>query len=100
MRTTRSTITFHDPFILNREVGELPAGTYDIEFDEEEFSTLERTAYRRIAIYLYVESQGSTRTIAIDPAEFDAALRRESIKRAKSTETESSATLPPDERSP
>lgn len=100
MRTTRSTITFHDAFILNRDVGELPAGTYDIEVDEEEVSTLERTAYRRIAIYFYVESQGSTRTNVIDPAEFDAALSRESIKRAESPATESSATLPPDKTSP
>ena len=100
MRTTRSTVTFHDPFVLNRDVGELPAGTYDIEVDEEEIPILERTAYRRTAIYFYVESQGSTRTLLIDPADLDAALSRDSERRAGSPVTESSGTLPPDEKSP
>jgi hypothetical protein len=28
MRTTKPTVTFHRPFILNRDVGQLPAGIY------------------------------------------------------------------------
>lgn len=96
MRTRASTVTFHDPFVLNRDVGELPAGTYDIEVDEEEIPTLERTAYRRTAIYFYVENRGSTRTLVVDPADLEAALSRESGKRAGSPVAESSATLPPD----
>ena len=36
MRTTKANITFHDSFILDRDVGELPAGTYDIEIDERD----------------------------------------------------------------
>jgi hypothetical protein len=77
MRTTTSIVTFLRPFILNRDVGVLPAGTYEIETDEEEIVTPDRTAYRRTAICFYVESAGSTRTLAIDPADLDTALRRD-----------------------
>jgi hypothetical protein len=52
MRTRKSTVTFQSAFLLNRDVGELPAGSYDIEIDEEEVGTMERSAYRRTAVYL------------------------------------------------
>ncbi len=77
VRTTKSTVTFQDPFILNRDVGELPAGTYDIEIDEEEILTTDRTGYRRVAIYFYVENQRSTRTLVIDPVDLESALERD-----------------------
>jgi len=54
MRTTKSTVTFNRSFTLNGGLGELPAGTYDIEVDEEETCGIERTVYRRIATLLYV----------------------------------------------
>lgn len=63
MRTTGETITFQSSFILNRDVGELPAGSYDIEIDEEEIPTRERSASRRTAIYFYVKRAGSKRTV-------------------------------------
>lgn len=81
MRTTRDTVTFHSSFILNRDVGELPAGSYDIEIDEEEIPTHDRSAFRRTAIYFYVEQGGSTRTLVIHPSELDAALRRDAENR-------------------
>lgn len=62
MRTTKANITFHDSFILDRDVGELPAGTYDIEIDEEEILATDRTGYRRTVIYLFVENHRSTRS--------------------------------------
>lgn len=77
MRTRTSTITFQCPFILNSDVGELPAGSYDIEIDEEELLAADRTGYRRIATYFYVNGGGSTRMLVIDPAELDAALERD-----------------------
>jgi hypothetical protein len=77
MRTTNTTVTFQGPFILNRDVGELPAGSYDIEIDEEEILTTDRTGYRRIAIYFYVENQRSTRTLVIDPVDLESALERD-----------------------
>jgi hypothetical protein len=99
MRTTRSTVTFRDPFMLNRDVGELPAGSYDIEIDEEEIPTLDRPAFRRTAIYFYVENQGSTRTLVIDPGDLESALRRDAEKPDGAPFTERSAALPPDETS-
>ena len=77
MRTTKSTVTFQSPFMLNGDAGELPAGSYDIEIDEEELLAADRAGYRRIAAYFYVNGRGSTRTLVIDPAELDAALERD-----------------------
>jgi hypothetical protein len=75
---TQSTVTFQRPFTLNRGVGELPPGTYDIEIDEEEIQAIDRTAYRRVAIYFYVQKSASTRTIAVTPADLESALKRDS----------------------
>ena len=77
MRTTTSTVIFRSPFTLNHRVGELPAGSYDVEVDEEEILAAERTAHRRVATILIVRRPGSTRSLAIDPAQLDQALRRD-----------------------
>jgi hypothetical protein len=77
MRTRSSSVTFQHPFTLNPAVGELPPGTYDIEIDEEEILATDRTAYRRVAIYFYVESSASTRTLSVTPADLDSALQRD-----------------------
>jgi hypothetical protein len=77
MRTSKSTVTFQCPFVLNGDVGELPAGSYDVEIDEEEILAADRTGYRRIATYFYVSGRGSTRMLTIDPTELDAALERD-----------------------
>jgi hypothetical protein len=77
MRTTSSKVTFRSPFTLNASVGELPAGTYDMEVDEEEIAGVEITGYRRIATLLFVQRGESTRTVACNPVEFDAALKRD-----------------------
>jgi hypothetical protein len=62
---------------LNRDVGELPAGRYDIEIDEEEIQASDRTAYRRVAIYFYVKSSASTRTVVVNPTDLESALERD-----------------------
>jgi hypothetical protein len=77
MRTRNSTVTFRHPFTLNREVGELSPGSYDIEIDEEEIQATDRTASRRIAIYLYVRNSASTRTIIVNPTDLESALKRD-----------------------
>jgi hypothetical protein len=77
MRTRRSTVSFQRPFTLNRDVGELPSGSYEIEIDEEEIQATDRTAYRRVAIYFYVQSSASTRTIVVNPADLETALERD-----------------------
>ena len=93
MRTTKTNVTFRDSFILNRSVGELPTGSYNIEIDEEEILTSGRTGYRRTAIYFFVEKGRSTRMLSIEPANLEFALSREEEKRAGSPLTKSSATM-------
>ena len=77
MRTRRSTVSFQRPFTLNRDVGELPPGSYEIEIDEDELQATDRTAYRRVAIYFFVQSSASTRTIVVNPADLETALERD-----------------------
>lgn len=76
MRTTKSTAIFRNPFFLTN-VGELPAGTYEIETDEEEISGTERMSYRRVATLLYVQGRGKARTCTIDPDDLEAVLQRD-----------------------
>ena len=77
MRTRKSAVSFQHPFTLNRDVGELPPGSYDIEIDEEEIQLLDRTVYRRVAIYFYVQNSASTRTIVVSPTDLQSALERD-----------------------
>lgn len=77
MRTIKSTVTFNRPFSLNDSIGELPAGTYDIEVDEEEILGAQRAAYRRVATLLFVQTPGTTRTLAIDHNQLEAALQKD-----------------------
>lgn len=83
MRTRKSIATFQHPFKLNAAVGELPPGSYEIEIDEEEIQATDRTAYRRVAIYLYVRSSGSTRTIVVEPADLESALERDLTRKSR-----------------
>jgi len=79
MRTTKSRVTFDAPFTLSDSVGELPAGTYHIEVDEEEILGSERAAYRRVTTLLFVQCRGTTRTLTIDPKHLEAALQRDAV---------------------
>ena len=91
-------MTFNAPFTLNRDVGELPAGSYAVETDEEEILVSDRTAYRRTAIHLYVATPTSTRTIVVEPADLDSALKRDGEKASASPGSESSGTPAADGR--
>ena len=77
MRTTCSTITFQRPFTLNATAGELPPGSYEIETDEEGIVATDRRAFHRVAIYLYVKTSASTRTIIASAADLAAVLERD-----------------------
>lgn len=77
MRTTSSSVTFNHPFTLNGVEGYQPAGTYDVDTDEEVFETLNRTVYLRVATLLIISDIGITRTVTVDPADLQAALDRD-----------------------
>lgn len=63
IRTTKSSVTFTSAFQLNGFDGLAPAGTYDVETDEEIIEGNDRTVYRRVATILYVRSDGMTSTL-------------------------------------
>jgi hypothetical protein len=77
IRTTRTQVTFRAPFSLPELDGLQPAGTYDVETDEEAIEGNERTVYLRVATLISIHSLGSTRTVTIDPASLEAALLRD-----------------------
>jgi hypothetical protein len=58
MRSTRSTVTFSNPFTLSGYSGELPAGDYEVLVEEELLQGLSFEAYRRTATYLTVRGKG------------------------------------------
>jgi hypothetical protein len=59
MRSTRSTVTFSNPFTLPGYPSVLPAGDYDVLVEEELLQGLSFEAYRRTATYLTVRGRGS-----------------------------------------
>jgi hypothetical protein len=79
-RTIKSVVAFTSPFRLSCFDGEMPAGEYAIERDEE---LLEGTshAYRRVATYIHlpaISAQSLVRQMApVDPAELEAALLKD-----------------------
>lgn len=77
LRTTRSTVTFAAPFKLKALEAVLAAGTYKIETDEEIIEGNERTVFQRVATLLYVERDGTTQAVTVDPQDLDAALARD-----------------------
>lgn len=74
MRTSLSTIEFQHPFTLNETIGELPAGSYELEIDEDEIQTSERTVRVRVAAHLYVSNHRSMRMVAIEFEQLECAL--------------------------
>ena len=81
IRTTRTQVTFKAPFSLPELDGLQPAGTYDVDTDEECIEGNEHTVYLRVATILQVHSLGSTRFVTIDPAGLEAALGPFALRR-------------------
>lgn len=77
IRTTRTQVTFKAPFSLPELDGLQPAGTYEVDTDEECIEGNEHTVYLRVATVLQIHSLGSTRFVTINPAGLEAALERD-----------------------
>ena len=58
MRSTRSTVTFSNPFALPGYPGNLPPGDYEVLVEEELLQGLSFEAYRRTATSLTVRGRG------------------------------------------
>ncbi len=99
MRSTRSTVTFSNPFTLSGYLGELPAGDYEVLVEEELLQGLSFEAYRRMATYLTVRGRGShagrSELRAISDSDLKEALRRDATTSA--TNNHSEAALSPQE---
>jgi hypothetical protein len=83
VRTTRTTISFSQPFKL-RDVDDIqPAGDYLLDTDEELIEGLSRLAYRRVATLPHLPStsrpQSRTELLSVNPAELDAALEKDRV---------------------
>jgi hypothetical protein len=79
-RTTRTTVTFRQPFLLKGAERLMPAGDYGVVTDEELIDGLSFLAYRRVltAIYLPATGHGSSiEMVVIDPQDLDAAQDRD-----------------------
>ena len=59
MRSTRSTVTFSNPFTLRGYPDDLPAGDYDVLVEEELLQGLSFEAYRRTATCMMVRGKGA-----------------------------------------
>jgi hypothetical protein len=77
IRTTRAIVSFASPFRLKGFAAPAPAGDYEVETDEEAIEGNGRTVYVRVATLMFITSGGTTRTVTIDPADLDAALKRD-----------------------
>lgn len=81
IRTTQTTVTFMRPFALAGLDEEQPAGTYDIETDEERLEGLSFSAYRRVQTLIHLHPKTGnpslTQTMRIDPDALDMALQRD-----------------------
>jgi hypothetical protein len=66
-------MTFAAPFRLSALDELLPAGTYDIDTEEEIIEGNERTVYRRVATMIHVRTSGMVQIWTVDPKELEAA---------------------------
>ena len=79
MRTTLSTVVFQRSFTLNKDIGELPAGSYALEIDEDEIQTSEQTVRVRVAAHLYVRNHRSMRMVAVNLDQLANALANDGV---------------------
>lgn len=99
IRSTRSTITFSNPFTLSGYTGDLPAGDYEVLVEEELLQGLSFEAYRRSATYLTVRGKGAragrSEMRVTTESDLKEALRRDKVATEKNKDSE--AALSPQE---
>ncbi|RUW50900.1 MULTISPECIES: hypothetical protein [unclassified Mesorhizobium] len=81
-RTTRSIAHFTAPFVLGGLEGQLPAGDYDIDHDEELIDGMSRLAWRRIATFIHLLARAmnnppTSQLVASDYMDLETALMRD-----------------------
>lgn len=80
-RTTRTTVTFAHPFFLGDVDEKLPAGSYDVETEEELLEGLSFHAYRRVFTVVHLPADatqpGVRRSLTTRPEDLDIAIARD-----------------------
>lgn len=80
-RSSRSIVTFSNPFVLADYPDELPPGDYEVVVEEELLEGLSFIAYRGAATYLAVHGRGRhagrTEMRPITGQDLEAALKRD-----------------------
>lgn len=80
-RTTRTTLTFAEPFTLRGVDGVQPAGEYVVILDDELIDSMSVVAYRRVATTLCLPSlttpQTFTQLIAVSQTDLDVAVLKD-----------------------
>lgn len=83
VRTSRKSVTFTRPFSLSGIETAQPAGTYEVETEEELLEGVSFPAYRRIATAIFLPAQPGSMILAeiatIDPLELDAAQEQDAM---------------------
>lgn len=86
IRTSTTTVTFSNPFRLDCLNEMLPPGSYSVETDEELIEGMSFPAYRRILTIIHLDGRpdhrSEKRTLTIEPADLEAALRRDEANTA------------------
>jgi hypothetical protein len=80
IRTTEKTVRFVRPFSLKGAERSFPAGAYRVITDEELIEGISLLAYRRVSTMILVPGglhRSSVEMLSIDPADIDAAQRRD-----------------------
>jgi hypothetical protein len=82
-RTTRTSVTFSQPFWLADIDGIQPAGTYRVQTVDVSLDNLSFLAYRRISTTIELPGVGTAssrrQVMTINPLELEAALTRDRI---------------------
>jgi hypothetical protein len=80
-RTIKHTVTFMHAFTLAGLDGTQPAGSYEVETDEELLEGVSFPVWQRQMAYLRLhddpERPGVTQTLSINPQDLDDALKRD-----------------------
>lgn len=77
IRTSRKSMTFLTPFHLPEFEEPLPAGTYEVDTDEEVIEGNVHTVFRRVATSLRIRTGGTVEHHPVDPEHLDEALERD-----------------------
>lgn len=79
MRTITSTVIFKKPFLIGGMDAEQPAGSYQVETDEQRIENVSFVAYRRVATLIHLhpslDHPGIRQTLTIEPADLERALQ-------------------------